>query len=547
MTLFLEDHLLSTIIFLPMMTALALLGFRIVATSVFQSGGVPGWVWRATALASGVVTFGLTAGVLWQAFDASEIGYQWVERAAWVPEFGIHYFVGVDGISLVLVALTTFVVPVALLASWKEVESPLRSYSVLLLLLETGINGALLSLNWIQLYFFWELTLISSFFLMGRFGGPTGLQTATRYLLFGLASSMLLMLCSLVVFHLNTAASGLPNFDLVTLGDLPGVAFLATEVPRYADAPWWQSQEFLFGAFVLAIAIKLPLAPFHGWYNAAQRNAPTAGSVIVAALVLKLGAYAYLRVALPLFPDVANVAVHWLCGFALFGLLVAGVLAIAQRDAKGFLGCVSLAHMGLIVFGIFTLEHHAMVGAVVHMLSHGLTIAALFILFGFLIERRQTHDLAEFGGLAKPMPIATGLFAVVLLAQTGVPGTSGFVGGVLMVLGALPVGTGWLIVALAGVVLVSGTIWVVAGRVLLGPLDQPENRGLIDFDWRERVVVLLLIVPILWLGLYPNPVLRRVEPPVGLLLYELEQAREEAVPAEPIEPPGDELAQRGPR
>ncbi len=525
MTVLLEAHLLSAIIFLPMLTALSLLAFRIVATSIFQSAGVPGWVWRAIALASGTCTFLLAAGVLWPGFDPRELGFQWVERASWIPELGIHYFVGVDGISLVLVLLTSFIVPVALLASWKEVEHPLRSYSVLLLFLETGVNGALLSLNWIQLYFFWELTLISSFFLMGRFGGSTTLQTATRYLLFGLASSMLLMVGSLVVFQLNFAQSGLANFDLVTLGDLPGLALLDTAVPLHGADVWWKSQEVLFAAFVLAFAIKLPLVPFHSWYNAAQEAAPTAGSVIVAALVLKLGAYAFLRVALPLFPDAASESVAWLCGFAAFGMLAAGLLCVGQRDAKRFLGGLSLAHMGFIVLGIFTLQHHAVVGAVVHMLSHGLTIAALFVLFGFLIERRGTHDLTEFGGLAKPMPIAAGLFAVVLLAQTGVPGTSGFVGSLLVVLGTLPVGVGWLALAILGLVLVAGMLWVVSGRVLLGPLEHPENRGLIDFSWRERIVVLLLVVPILWIGIYPNPILRRVEPPVSLLLFEIEQAR----------------------
>jgi len=531
-----EAHLLTVIIFLPMLTALALLAFRIAATSIFRSAGIPGWIWRGIALASSTATFLLAALLLWPGFDVSETGYQWVERASWMPGLGIHYFVGVDGISLVLVMLTSFVVPIALLASWTEVEHPLRSYSVLLLFLESGVNGALLSLNWIQLYFFWEFTLIASFFLMGRFGGPTSLQTATRYLLFSLASSMLLMVGSLVVFQLNLAQSGLENFDLVTLGDLPGLGLLDTAVPLWGDDFWWRSQEVLFGAFVLAFAIKLPLVPFHSGYNAAQETAPTAGSVIVAALVLKLGAYALLRIALPLFPDAASESVAWLCGFAVFGMWAAGLLCVGQRDAKRYLGGLSLAHMGFIVLGIFTLQHHAVVGAVVHMLSHGLTIAALFILFGFLSERRGTRKLADFGGLAKPMPIAAGLFSVVLIAQVGVPGTSGFVGGLLVVLGTLPLGVGWLFLVIGGLVLVGATLWLVAGRVLLGPLDHPENRGLIDLGWRERLVVLLLVIPILWIGLYPNPILRRVEPPVGLLLFEIERARSERSVAEDASP-----------
>ncbi|MCP5044244.1 MAG: NADH-quinone oxidoreductase subunit M [bacterium] len=523
----LEARLLSWIVFLPILTALGLLAFRIVATSIVGSSGVPGWVWRAIALASSTLTFALAVVGLWGGFDPEVVGYQWIERVPWIPELGIHYFVGVDGISLVLVLLTTFVVPIVLLGSWTEVERPLRSYSILLLLLESGVNGALVSLNWIQLYFFWELTLLSSFFIMGRWGGVMGLRTATKHLIFGLSSSFLMLIVTLIVYRMNLEQGGVGSFDLVLPGDLEGLAFLDTVLPLAAagSAPWWQTQDILFTAFALAIAIKLPLIPLHGWYNDAQGEAPTAGSAIVSSLVLKLGAFALLRIALPLFPDAASEAAPLMCAIAVFGVIASGLLCLAQRDAKLLVGFVSLAHMSFIVLGIFSLQHHAVVGSVVHMLSHGLSIAALFILFGFLVERRQTRGLEEYGGLAKPMPLCAALFAIVLLGQVGIPGTSGFVGTFLIFLGSFPSGVFVTTAALAGMLLVGGALLVAVGRVMLGPLERPENRGLIDFDWRERVVVMLLVIPILWIGVYPNAILRRVEPSVSLLLHEMDLSK----------------------
>ncbi|MCP4039164.1 MAG: NADH-quinone oxidoreductase subunit M [bacterium] len=523
----LEARLLSWIVFLPILTALGLLAFRIVATSIVGSSGVPGWVWRAIALASSTLTFALAVVGLWGGFDPEVVGYQWIERVPWIPELGIHYFVGVDGISLVLVLLTTFVVPIVLLGSWTEVERPLRSYSVLLLLLEGGVNGALVSLNWIQLYFFWELTLLSSFFIMGRWGGVMGLRTATKHLIFGLSSSFLMLIVTLIVYRMNLEQGGVGSFDLVLPGDLEGLAFLDTVLPLAAagSAPWWQTQDILFTAFALAIAIKLPLIPLHGWYNDAQGEAPTAGSAIVSSLVLKLGAFALLRIALPLFPEAASEAAPLMCAIAVFGVIASGLLCLAQRDVKLLVGFVSLAHMSFIVLGIFSLQHHAVVGSVVHMLSHGLSIAALFILFGFLVERRETRGLEEYGGLAKPMPLCAALFAIVLLGQVGIPGTSGFVGTFLIFLGSFPSGVFVTTAALAGMLLVGGALLVAVGRVMLGPLERPENRGLIDFDWRERVVVMLLVIPILWIGVYPNAILRRVEPSVSLLLHEMDLSK----------------------
>lgn len=539
-----DPDVLTWVVFLPMFTALALLGTRVIATSIFNSNGLPGSAWRAIALLGSSFTFVLAVVSIWQGFDPEITDYQLVERRDWIPALGVNYFVGVDGISLVLVMLTTFIVPIALLSSWKEVKQPLRSYAVFVLFLETGINGALVSLNLLQLYFFWELTLISSFFIVGRWGGPMGLRAAMKYLLFGFSSSFLMLIATLVVYRLNLEQGGVANFDLVALGDVDSLGILATKVPiaGAADAFWWQTQSCLFAAFTLAFAIKIPLIPLHGWYNDTQSEAPTSGSVIISALILKLGVFAFLRIVLPLFPNAAADAAPWLCGIALVGIVMGGLLALAQRDVKRLLGYLSLAHVSFIVLGIFSLKHHAVVGSVIHMLSHGLCIAALFILFGFLIERRSTRELSEFGGLAKPMPILAVLFAIAVFGQIGAPGTSGFVGMFLVFLGSFPDRQLVTLLALAGMVLGAGALLRAAGKVMLGPLEPAENRGLIDLDLRERVVVFLLVLPILWVGLYPNPILRRVEPPVSLLLNAMERAVDETSGRAPNPNPKVELS-----
>lgn len=525
-----DPNVLSWVVFLPMFTALALLAQRVIATSIFNSSGLPAFSWRAIALLGSTFTFVLAVVSIWQGFDPEMTGYQLVERRGWIPALGVHYFVGVDGISLVLVMLTSFVIPVALLSSWKEVTQPLKSYAVFLLLLETGINGALVSLNLLQLYFFWELTLVSSFFLVGRWSGNPGRRAAVKFLLFGLSSFFLMLIGTLVVYRLNLEQGGVANFDLVTLGDEVALGLLKTKIPiaGSADAFWWQTQSTLFVAFALAFAIRIPLFPLHGWYNDAQSEAPTSGSVILSALVLKLGAFAFLRIALPLFPNAATDAAPWLCAIALVGIALGGLLALSQRDVKRMLGSLSLAHMSFVVLGIFSLKQHAVVGSVIHMLSHGLCIAALFILFGLLVERRSTRELSEFGGLAKPMPMFAALLAIVVLGQVGAPGTSGFVGALLVFLGSFPDRPLVTLLALAGMVLGAGALLRAMGKVMLGPLEPAENRGLIDLDLRERAVVLLLVVPILWIGFYPNPILRRIEPPVSLLLNAMDRSAQES-------------------
>lgn len=535
MPLFDNPNSVSWVVFLPALTALALLAQRVVANTLFNTDGLPAAVWRWAALAVSILTFVLAVAGLWQGFDPEITDYQLVEHLPWIPSLGVHYFVGVDGISLVLVLLTSFVVPVALISSWNEVEGPLKSFSIFILLLETGINGALVSLNIIGLYFFWELALVSSFFVVGRFGGVGSLRAAVRYLLFGVSSSFLFLIVVLVVGRLNFEQGGTANFDLVSLGGGGALSFLDTQIATRASflQPWWQTQPVLFALMALSFVVKIPLIPLHGWFNDAQSQAPTIASVLVSALVVKLGAVAFLRIALPMFPNAAQDVAPWIIALALFGIVTSGLLALGQRDVKRLIGYLSLAHMSFILLGIMSLNRLAVVGSVINMVSHALTISALFILLGFLVERRSTSALSDYGGLAKPMPICAALFAIAVLGQVGVPGSGGFVGTFLIFLGVYSSGALITVVALAGMVLVAGALLRAASTMMLGPLEHPENRGLIDFSLREQAVVILLVLPIIWVGVYPSPVLRRVEPAVGLLLNAVER-RSHADPDESI-------------
>jgi len=526
---YIDPHILSWVVFLPMATAIVLLASRAIAISVFDSSGAPGVVWRAFAMGGSTLTFALAVIGLWGGFDPEVTRYQLVERAPWLPSLGVHYLVGLDGIALVMVLLTTFLVPLALLSSWNEVQRSLKSYAVLILFLETGILGAFVSLNLVQLYFFWEFTLIASFFMIGRWGGASGLRAAARYLVFGIGGSLLMFVAMLIVFRLNLEQAGSANFDLVEYGAGAGMALLETAVPVSATegVAWWKTQRWLFAAFALAFAIKIPLVPLHAWFADAHGEAPAAVSAILSGLLLKVGIFAFIRIAIPLFPVAASEAGPWICAIALFGLFYAALLSLAQRDLKRVVAYSSLAHLHFIVFGIFTLKLHAVAGAVVQMLSHGLGIAVLFVAIGFLTERAGTRRIADFGGLARPMPLFAAFVGIALLGTIGMPGLGGFVGSFLIYLGSFPVQGALTAAALVGMVVAAGALFRMYGRIMLGPLDRSENRGMIDLDLRERAVTVVALLPLIWIGLYPNPILRRIEPPISALLRIVATADEE--------------------
>ena len=525
-----DPYIVSWVVFLPLATALLLIATRMLALVVFDSRGAPGVVWRAVAMGSTSIGF-LLALVLWGVVDPQLLGFQAMERVDWLPKLGIHYFVGVDGISLILILFTTFIVPLALLSSWNDVRSSLKSHVVLILFLETGVLGTLASLNLFQLYLFWEMTVIAGYFLIGRWGRVERFRAATKFALFGTSGAMILLLGILAVYELNFAQTGVSNFDLVAFTLDGTVPLLDTRIDvvgeDLSEGIGWQTQMWLFVAFALSCAIKMALVPFHSWLVDAEGESSTAASIMITSLLVMLGGYVYLRVALPLFPVAAHQAAPWLSGMATLGILYAALLTLGQRDLRSVVAYAALAQLGLIALGLASLTHHAVIGAVIQMVSHGLCVAALLMIFGFLSERRETRELDAYGGVAKPMPVCAVLLALALMGYAGAPLFSGFVGQFLILFGSVARDWRLALLALAGSVVIAVAMIGVYRRIMLGPLDQPANRGLIDLDWRERGVVIAALVPVIWIGIHPNPLLRRIEPPVSQLLQRIEGRVEE--------------------
>jgi NADH-quinone oxidoreductase subunit M len=530
----LDDYMISWVVFLPFGSAVLLLVASWFTGFLLRSGGLPPVVWQVGALAGSSVAFLLSLVGLWGRFDPEETGYQLVERVPWVPEYGIHYFVGVDGISLVLVLLTTFLMPIVLLASWREIERSSRSYVFFMLSLETAMLGTFVSLNLFQFYVLWEIMLVPMYFIIGIWGGPRRVYAATKFFLFTLAGSLPMLVAMVVLYRLNYEQGGALAFDLVGLDgvDAPGIPLLETRVPVASGegVPWWSTQPALFAAFALAFGVKVPVVPLHTWLPDAHVEAPTGGSVILAGVLLKMGAYGFLRFALPLFPEAVRDFVPWMFALALAGIVYGSLVAMMQQDVKKLVAYSSVAHLGFVMLGIFALNLQGLTGAVLQMLNHGLSTGALFVLVGFIYTRRHTRQIGDFGGLARPMPVYAALFGIVVMSSIGLPALNGFVGEFLILLGAFGASPTAAVIATSGVVLAAAYMLWMYRRVMFGPLDKPENRGLIDLDLRERVVLVLLVIPIVWIGIYPDPLLRRIEPSVSVLLQEM-QMRE----AKPVE------------
>jgi NADH-quinone oxidoreductase subunit M len=515
--MFAEESLISWITFLPLGTGLLLLVLSGAAGSLGGGAGLPVFVWRSAALASTTATFLLSVR-LFVDFDPTVTGFQFVERMPWIPDYGINYFVGIDGISLVLVLLTTFLMPIVLLASWHDIARSVRSYVFFMLFLETGMLGAFVSLGVFQFYLFWELMLVPMYFIIGIWGGPRRIYAAVKFFLFTMLGSLLMLGAILVVYYLFFEQTGQLNFDLIAPPGSTAPALLDTRIPLTGDAVWWKTQYWLFAAFALAFAVKVPMVPLHTWLPDAHVEAPTGGSVVLAGVLLKMGTYGFVRFSLPLFP-VATV--EWapvMLGLALVGIVYGALVAMVQEDVKKLVAYSSVAHLGFVMLGVFALNVHGLDGGVLQMVNHGLSTGALFILVGMLYERRHTRKIGDFGGVAKPMPVYAACFGIVTMSSIGLPLLNGFVGEFLILLGAFLVHPGVAALATSGVVLAAVYMLWMYRRVMFGPVEVAENRSLIDLGLREKLVMVALIVPIVWIGVYPDTFLRRIEPSVVELL-----------------------------
>jgi len=538
----LESHLLSVISFLPLVAALALLLVDQAARRAGSELAAP--IWKAGALGASLLTFGISLK-LWTGYDTTRADYQFVEHVPWLAEWGVNYFVGADGISVLLILLTTFLQPIVLIASWHEIKQSVKSYLFFMLALETGMIATFAALNLFQFYVFWELMLIPMYFIIGIWGGPRRVYAAIKFFLFTMSGSLLMLVAMLVVYRLHFEQTGTLTLDLVAPpgSTLPGL--LDTNIPL-AGAEWWRTQPWLFAAFALAFGIKVPVFPFHTWLPDAHVEAPTAGSVILAGVLLKMGTYGFVRFALPLFPDASVQFAPFVFGLGLAGILYGALVAMVQRDIKKLVAYSSIAHLGFVMLGTFALNDEGLKGAVLQMVNHGLSTGALFLLVGMLYERRHTREISAFGGIAKPMPVYAALFGIVTMSSIGLPALNGFVGEYLILLGTFRAAPLVGAAACFGVVLAAVYMLWMYRRVVFGPVDNPENLGLIDLDLREKLVLAAVVIPIVWIGVYPQPLLTRLSPPVGEILRVMETKRaqlETATARELPVPPSARLAE----
>jgi NADH-quinone oxidoreductase subunit M len=427
---------------------------------------------------------------LYTGFDNSDAGFQFKELHDLVPQLGIHYGLGIDGISLWLILLTTFLVPLVILGSFSAVDKNLRGYYASILLLESSVLGTLASTDLFLFYLFWELMLIPAFFLIGLWGGENRMKAAFKFVLYTMLGSLLMLVALLYVTH------EVKSFDYVKLAD-----HIFAE-----DVQFW-----CFLAFALAFLIKVPMFPFHGWLPDAYTEAPTGGTVLLSAVLVKLGAYGLLRFAIPLFPMAAKAFAPWIMVLAVAGVAHGALMATLQPNFKRMMAYSSLSHMGLILLGLFTFSLTGLQGGLFQMVSHGVYMAGLFLLIGMLFERRGSQEMGDFGGFAKTTPVLAVLFLWLTAAAVGLPGFSGFVGEILILVSAYKVNAVLAFLGLSGFVLSAWYLFTLYGKVFLGPANKKQNQKIADLSAREILVILPLAAAVLWMGLSPNFFLRPME------------------------------------
>jgi len=518
---FFDHHLLSVILFTPLAGAVLLLFVNRRQEDAIR------WIANAFGIAGFAVSI-----PLWFRFQPFGDPWQFVERAEWIPSIGATYFLGVDGLSTLLVLLTTLVGAIAILSSWTAITERVKEYYIFLLVLQTGLIGAFVALDTLLFFLFWEVMMVPMYFLIGMWGGGRRLYSAIKFFLYTLAGSVVMLLGLLALYFVNHAATGVYSFDLTQFQQL--------SVP-------FEAQKWIFLALFLGFAVKVPLFPFHTWLPDAHTDAPTAGSVMLAAIMLKMGTYGFIRFSLPILPDATHYFVPLVAGLSIVGIIYGALVALAQSDWKRLVAYSSVSHMGLVMLGMFALTPVGITGSIVQQINHAISTGALFLIVGIVYERRQSNEISEFGGLSKVMPVLATVFLVMTMSSIGLPALNGFIGEILILQGLYVVHKTWAAIAASGIVLGAAYMLWLYQRTMFGKIDNPANAAMKDLNAREIATFVPLVALAVWIGLYPEPVLRRLQSSVGRVVVRVNSVYGPAIakaeadcnrPAAPVVIPG---------
>ncbi len=511
----LQFPILSLIAYLP------LVGVFFISLLPKECKGGIRWTALAFTIASLLASLWIPAY-----FDQTTAEMQFVEKVSWIPSLGVTYFFGLDGISLWLVLLTTFLSVIAVICSWESVSMRLKEYYAFLLMLETGMLGVFFSLDFFLFYIFWEVMLVPMYFLIGIWGSDRRLYSAIKFFLYTLFGGVIMLLGILAVYFYHGAQTGIYTFDIL---DLMKLSYPSTPILTLLGVSF-SFQDLVWLAFFLGFAIKVPMFPFHTWLPDAHTDAPTAGSVILAGVLLKMGTYGFIRINLPLLPESTQHFVPMIMILSIIAIIYGALVCMVQTDMKRLVAYSSVSHMGFIVLGMFALNPQGVQGSIIQMVNHGLSTGALFLIVGLIYDRRHTRLISELGGLSKQMPVYATLFAIIMFSSMGLPGLNGFIGEFLILIGAFKVSYVWAAFAVTGIVLGAAYMLWLYQRTMFGALENPKNADLPDLSLRELTTLVPIIVMCFWIGLYPSPFLSRTEASVNFILARVHKQQAVAEP-----------------
>jgi len=533
------DHALNLVTYLPLLGALALILIDAKNKRLIMQAAT--WIALADFLLSVPLFF---------MYDANLGGFQFENRASWIPSIGVQYYVGIDGISLLLLLLTTFLGFISILSSWTAITERVKEYYIFMLLLQTGMLGVFVSLDLFLFYIFWEAMLVPMYFLIGIWGGPRKLYAAIKFFLYTLLGSVLMLLGILAVYFYYARVTGNPyTFDIPE--------FIKALGPLTNDE-WIGMSKWVFLAFFIGFAIKVPMFPFHTWLPDAHVEAPTAGSVILAGVLLKMGTYGFVRFSLPMLPQATKYYLPWMLALSVIGIIYGALVAMVQKDWKKLVAYSSVSHLGFCMLGVFALNQPGLNGGILQMINHGLSTGALFLIVGLIYERRHTRMISEYGGLSKQMPVYATLFMIITMSSIGLPTLNGFIGEFTILVGAFRIpreygitlswlgglhigGMFWAVCGALGIVLGAAYMLWLYQRTMFGKLDNPENAKLSDLNFREIMTLVPIVICCFWIGLYPKPFFRILEKPVAEIEARLRAgepgSQTAALPAAPANSP----------